>query len=218
MRSSCVCRQHFPGPTCISPRRGCRCGCGCRPASQPTQPSMSAPGGACSCCRPTRPTPPAPVRPLCAYRSGISTSRRLPRASLDSPERSLAACSDGGAARAGRGYPLQVSPTPSSMHFLSACRRPIRPAALILAPLCALGLLAAAPRPTHVTFRAPAGTRPAGPLGSSQFAAVLPSGQLLEPLGQSVRVAAGIGGFAISPRVHSAIVAASDGAVAPFGG
>jgi hypothetical protein len=104
------------------------------------------------------------------------------------------------------------------MLLLSACRRPIRVAASILAPLFALGLLAAAPRPAHVTFRAPAGTRPAGPLGSSQFAAVLPSGQLLEPLGQSVRIAAGVAGFAIAPSGHYAIVAARDGASAPFGG
>jgi len=84
------------------------------------------------------------------------------------------------------------------------------------APALVIGLLAAAPRDAalRVTFASPAGLRPAGPLASSPFSAVLPSGRIIDPIGKSVTVGGSAFGFAITPDGRYAIVSSAEGSSA----
>jgi len=95
--------------------------------------------------------------------------------------------------------------------------KPVPPAWRFAAPILALALLAAAQQPEYVrlTISAPAGSRPAGPLGAgSASAAILPSGQIVDPLGRSVQVGATVSGFAIVPGGRYAVIAGGAGAAA----
>jgi DNA-binding beta-propeller fold protein YncE len=88
---------------------------------------------------------------------------------------------------------------------------PIRLA--LAAALLALGpsaALAAPPRPVPVTYAAPAGNIPAGHLRGAVFDAVLPSGRIVTPLGESAVTGMNALGVALTPDGRFAIVSDDD--------
>lgn len=64
----------------------------------------------------------------------------------------------------------------------------------------------------RITFGAPAGLRPAGPLWpGNPFSAILPSGRLVEPIGSNVIVGPNALGIALTPNDRFAILSNADG-------
>ena len=79
------------------------------------------------------------------------------------------------------------------------------------AALCTLGAQAAPPpRPVPVAYTAPAGNLPAGHVRGATFDAVLPSGRLITPFGESVVLGIDALGVALSPDGRYAIVSCGD--------
>lgn len=70
-------------------------------------------------------------------------------------------------------------------------------------------LLGAAPA-SVTTFSAPAGDRPAGPPGASDFNRILPSGRIVAPVGKSVPVGMNALGVALSPDGRYAVLTNDD--------
>ncbi len=86
--------------------------------------------------------------------------------------------------------------------------KPIRLAAVLLAlaPCAAT----AAPAPAPVTYAAPSGNIPAGHLRGATYDAVLPSGRIVTPAGESVLTGMNALGVALSPDGRFAIVSDDD--------
>jgi YVTN family beta-propeller protein len=69
-----------------------------------------------------------------------------------------------------------------------------------------------ASRSVPITFGAPAGLRPAGPLRPGDpFTSILPSGRLVQPIGASVVVGSGALGVALTPNDRFAILSNGEG-------
>jgi YVTN family beta-propeller protein len=68
-----------------------------------------------------------------------------------------------------------------------------------------------APHPLSIVFDAPAGGRPAGPIGPLKpYAQILPSGRIVDPLGENVVVGMNALGLALTPDGRYAIVSNDD--------
>lgn len=81
-----------------------------------------------------------------------------------------------------------------------------------MAPQTASASAPRASRSAPITFGAPAGLRPAGPLRPGDpFASILPSGRLVEPIGTSVVAGGDALGVALTPNDRFAILSNGDG-------